>query len=151
MPKSEQKLTRRSKISSYWRHIFEILMYSKENPSRSKSHHFLAITKRGPLPLPYGFHYSSPSPSLQGSLSNSSSLVELAPEKAPALTIIKRGPTMNLHLLVTFQEIFPNLEITHSQHLVGRCIKHESSKSWIHHMDDIQNYNAIALIGWRLK
>ena len=65
-----------------------------------------------------------PSPALQGSLSNSSSLVALA-RKGISLDYNQEGPrrpTMNLHLLVTFQEMFPYLEITHPQNGEMYCL-----------------------------
>ena len=65
-----------------------------------------------------------PSPALQGSLSNSSSLVPLA-RKGISLDYNQEGPrrpTMNLHLLVTFQEMFPYLEITHPQNGEMYCL-----------------------------
>lgn len=74
------------------RHIFKMLMYSEENSSPSKSDYFLGHHQKRTRSRCHGFHYSSPLPSLRGSLSNSKTWWR-APGKATALTIIKRAPT----------------------------------------------------------
>ena len=100
-------------------HMFLILMnmLSEEGTSLSKSHHFLAPSKRGsfPLPLSRGLYQIPPS-------------WWLAPGKAASLTIIKRGLTPH-HESASIGHFHTDVAILGNNSFTGSLRLGERSKS----------------------
>ena len=100
-------------------HMFPILMnmLSEEGTSLSKSHHFLAPSKTGSLPLPLsrGLYQIPPS-------------WWLAPGKAASLTIIKRGLTPH-HESASIGHFHTDVAILGNNSFTGSLRLGERSKS----------------------